>query len=262
LNWDERATLGPYAGTRDRIAKELEMRVIRSYVMPRPDRPFVVWDFGCGDGETLIGIAQEYDTPERPVRGDGFDTSEGMLASALRSRGCLTWSWPSFYRLDVRSEQPNSIGCDLAYTERTLINLASWDEQRQAIENIVGTLKPNGLYVMVENFIGPVMRLNAIRRDLGLPEITPPAHNLYLDEDVVGALRIPGADLVEVRRYSDVYYFLSRVVNAYQAAQRGEEPDYDSPVNRLALELPPWDEFIPHVGQGQCWVWQKRGWCP
>jgi SAM-dependent methyltransferase len=261
LNWDERATLGPYAGTRDRIAKELEMRVIRSYVMPQPDRPFVVWDFGCGDGETLRGIALEYDTPDTRLSCTGFDTSEGMLAAALK-REAPRWCRPRFCRADVRDLVSFTSTCDLAYTERTLINLASWDEQRRAIENIVSTLKPNGLYVMVENFIGPVMRLNGIRRDLGLPEIKPPAHNLYLDADVVGALRIPGADLVEVRRYSDVYYFLSRVVNAYQAAQRGEEPDYDSPVNRLALELPPWDEFIPHVGQGQCWVWQKRGWCP
>ena len=53
--------------------------------------------------------------------------------------------------------------------------------------------------------------------------------------------------------YSSTYYFLSRVVNAWEAAQSGKDPDYDAPVNQLALKLPPIGDF----GQGRLWLWRK-----
>ena len=53
--------------------------------------------------------------------------------------------------------------------------------------------------------------------------------------------------------HSSTYYFLSRVVNAWLAAKEGKEPDYNSPVNELALHLP----AIGDMGQGRTWVWKR-----
>ena len=54
--------------------------------------------------------------------------------------------------------------------------------------------------------------------------------------------------------YSSTYYFLSRVVNAAVAAEAGEDPDYDSFINRLALKLPPMGD----MGQGKIWLWRRK----
>ena len=62
-----------------------------------------------------------------------------------------------------------------------------------------------------------------------------------------------GLLLEGVNDYSGVYYFLSRVVNAALAARAGKEPQYDSPVNKLALKLP----GIGIRGQGRIWLWRK-----
>jgi len=89
---------------------------------------------------------------------------------------------------------------------------------------------------------------------VGLPEISPPWHNLYLDDEKVSELTIDDCDLVEVVPYSATYYFLSRVVNAWLAHQEGRDPSYDAPVNRLAQLLPP----IGDHAQGKLWVFEKR----
>ena len=59
--------------------------------------------------------------------------------------------------------------------------------------------------------------------------------------------------LEKVHDYSSTYYFISRVVNAWQAAREGCEPDYEAPINELAMLLPP----IGNVGQGRLWIWRK-----
>jgi len=95
-----------------------------------------------------------------------------------------------------------------------------------------------------------------VRVRTGLAPIAPPTHNRYLREDEVAALRLPGLSLTDVRYFTSTYHFLSRVVNAALAAERGEEPTYDSPINRLALRLP--GDLVPNLGQGVAWVWKRQ----
>lgn len=267
--WDRRALeFGRLAGTQDRIAKELEIRAIRSYVKPTPGQKYTVIDFGCGDGETLNLIARDLELGSSTLL--GIDASREMLQMAIANAKHIPLAGrPYFCQYDMAAERFSAFTAmaDLVYTERALINLTDWDTQARAIRNILGTVKPGGLFVMVENFQQPLRVLNALRESVGLETITPPAHNRYLDIDEVVALGFElhndihlaagDAYVIERRHYSDAYYFLSRVVNAYQAHEIGVEPDYHSMVNQLALRLPAID--VPQCGQGQCWVWRKHG---
>jgi SAM-dependent methyltransferase len=143
---------------------------------------------------------------------------------------------------------------DLIYTERALINLPDWPSQKQAIENIIELLKPGGLYVMCENSLDGLAEINLWRQQLGLAEIKPPWHNRYLRDDEINQSTFPGAKLESISYYGATYYFLSRIVNAWLAAQEKKEPEYDAPVNQLALRLPPLGKF----GQGRLWIWRKQ----
>ena len=110
---------------------------------------------------------------------------------------------------------------------------------------------------MCENSQDGVDRLNRLRVPLGLPEIVPPWHNHYLTNDDIRGFAAALTDVEWIRGggdYSSTYYFLSRVVNAALAAQRGEEPAYDSEINRLALRLP----SMGDVGQGRIWLWRRK----
>jgi hypothetical protein len=94
--------------------------------------------------------------------------------------------------------------------------------------------------------------INRARARVDLPAIRPPYswHRYLRDEDLekVECLRMLGWE-----EFSSTYYFLSRVVNAKLAADQNEQPDYDSPINRMALDLPsfgPWS-------QTRLWIWEK-----
>ncbi len=153
---------------------------------------------------------------------------------------------------DIR-ELENGDDYDLIYTERVLINLPDWEAQRKSITTITNLLRPGGAYVMCETSQDGLIALNELRERIGLPRITPPWHNRYLRDSEIEQLSIPGVVLEGIRYYSSTYYFLSRIVNAWLAAREGKEPDYEAPVNQLALSLP----SIGEMGQGRIWLWRR-----
>lgn len=243
--WNAQADRGIFAGTRDVIAKQLEIEAIAAYV----GDGMRVLDVGCGNGATAIELARRF-----RVHVVGLDFADRMIEAARKSlAGQVLRGGVEFAVGDVRSLPGPSGPFDLAYSERTLINLPDWASQRGAIADIVRRVRPGGLYVMCENSQDGLDAINALRERAGLPPITPPWHNRYLRDAEVREADIDGARLETVNAYTSTYYFLSRVVNAWLAKEEGQEPEYEAPVNRLALRLPPIGDF----GQGKIWLWRR-----
>jgi ubiquinone/menaquinone biosynthesis C-methylase UbiE len=245
--WNQRAGLGQWAGSRDVIAKQLEIKAIASYVHDGMS----VLDFGCGNGITAIELARRYD-----VRVIGVDFAAEMVEAAkAHLAGQDFLGSVRFQTGDVRDLSNISEKFDLIYTERTLINLPDWPTQCKAIQRITTLLKVGGIYIMCENSQDGLDKTNSFRERIGLPQITPPWHNRYLRDAELQAMSIADVTLEKVDFYSSTYYFLSRVLNAWLAWQDGKDPDYESPINQLALQLPPYGD----MGQGRIWVWRKLG---
>jgi len=108
---------------------------------------------------------------------------------------------------------------------------------------------------MCENSQNGLDRINSLRREIGLESITTPWHNRYLLDTELSQLDIPGVRLERVNFYSSTYYFLSRIINAWIASNEGKEPDYEAPINQLALRLP---AVVGDFGQGRIWLWRRR----
>jgi ubiquinone/menaquinone biosynthesis C-methylase UbiE len=208
-----------------------------------------ILDVGCGNGITALEIARQ-----RDVRILAIDYAEEMIASArgLASgealRGCVEFAVGDVRRLAQIADR-----FDLVYSERVLINLPDWPTQRRSLEDIIHLVAPGGAFAMCENSQDGLDAINALRAGVGLPAIQPPWHNRYLRDAELAQVALPGVRLEAIRHYSSTYYFLSRVVNAAIAAQEGREPEYESPINQLALRLPP----IGDLGQGRLWIWRK-----
>jgi ubiquinone/menaquinone biosynthesis C-methylase UbiE len=243
--WNSRADLGFAAGSRDIILKKLEIEAIAAYVRDGMH----VLDVGCGNGITIVELARRY-----KISSLGIDNVGKMVDSAvsLAANQQLKGS-ARFQTGDARDLSGLSERFDLIYTERMLINLADWPSQSQAIINICDLLVEGGLYVMCESSQDGLNKINSLRGQLGLSEITPPWHNRYLHDDEIEKLAVPGVKLEGNNDFSSTYYFLSRLVNAWLAAQEGKEPEYESPINQLALKLPP----IGNMGQTRIWLWRK-----
>ena len=243
--WNSRAGLGNWAGSRDVVAKQLEIEAIASYVKNGMD----VLEIGCGNGITAIELARRYQ-----VNIQAFDYAEEMISAAKMMsatapcRGNIT-----FQTGDVLNLPDFNKKFDLIYTERVLINLPNWKSQHKAIEDICSLLSHGGVYVMCENSQDGLDKINFLRSRIGLTKIDPPWHNRYFRDCEIAEMKICGVVLEEINNYSSTYYFISRVVNAYLAAKQGVEPAYDADINQLALNLPQ----IGDCGQGRIWLWRK-----
>lgn len=242
--WNSRAGLGQWAGSRDVIAKQIEIEAIASYVRDG----MRVLDFGCGNGITAIELARRF-----KVDVTGVDFAEDMVAAAIElAQDQELKGQVGFQAGDVSS--PTQLGqFDLIYTERVLINLPDWPAQERALRSVLDLLAEGGLYVMCENSQDGLDKINLLREQLDLPAVTPPWHNRYLRDEELRGFTHPGIKLEGMNFYSSTYYFLSRVVNAWLAAQEGKEPEYEAPINQLSLRLP----ALGDLGQGRIWLWRK-----
>jgi ubiquinone/menaquinone biosynthesis C-methylase UbiE len=243
--WNSRAALGVNAGSNDVTAKQIEIEAIASYAKDG----MRILDFGCGSGVTALELACRYDIDLL-----GIDYAEEMVNTAQELASGLQTKGRSHFQVgDVSSLHTLTERFDMVYSERALINLKNWEEQRDAIAALTDLLVPGGAYVMCENSVEGLEAINELRRNAGLDVINPPWHNRYMRDAEIEALSLPGVTLEEINYFSSTYYFLSRVVNAWLASGEGIPPSYDAPVNKLALSLPP----IGKIGQGRIWVWRK-----
>jgi ubiquinone/menaquinone biosynthesis C-methylase UbiE len=243
--WNERVKLGKIAGSNDFLLKNLEQVLILNTIKENSR----ILEIGCGDGDTLIKLAKE-----KNCTGIGLDFAEGMVHRAKLSseeQGCA-----SALEFDHGKVPGLPIGIgefDYALTERCLINLDSHETQYKAFLEIMSFLKPGGCYLMIESFVQGLERTNALRTLLKLERIDPPWHNIFLDENLVRQWAGERNALVKVVPFSSTYYFLSRVVYASLARDKGEELRYDSDINLLACKLPPIGDF----GPTRLYLWQR-----
>jgi SAM-dependent methyltransferase len=245
--WDERAKLGEIAGTQDLILKQLEQRAILGAIPSFEGFAGKILEVGCGLGETARFLAAR-----REVYVDAIDSSGQMIASASFS------PWVDFSVGDVMD--PPRIKYHAVYSQRCLINLPSWEAQKQAIDAIADRVLPGGRFLMCEHSQDGLDAINEARaqvnefRDVMLKPIEPPWHNRYFQEAELAT--VTSLRLVQCIPFSATYYFLSRVLNAKLSADTGREPAYDAPINRLALTLPAYC-VDPRFAQARLWIWEK-----
>jgi SAM-dependent methyltransferase len=243
--WNYRASLENKAGSDDLLAKQLEIRAISNHILSGMS----VAEFGCGNGETAIQLYKNTN-----IELDCFDYSPAMIESAKKNAELSGLVGNINFQVnDIRSELSFDKKYDRIYSERMIINLPDWESQLAAIKFISNQLSVGGRYLMCENSLQGLAEINKLRSSLGLEVIAPPWHNHYLDDDLVSGAVIDGVKLVAVESFSSTYYFLSRVVNAWLAHSAGVKPSYNSPVNELALKLPPIGDF----SQGKLWIFEK-----
>jgi len=243
--WNSRARLDKISGTDDFPLKKLELDLILKKI---PSGASVL-DIGCGNGETLIRLCRE-----KGCTGVGVDFSQEMINLAVaagKKAGCADKLKFQAGAIPGLSKDLGEFDCVL--TERSLINLDSEATQKKAFQEIISHLKPRSCYLMIESFIQGLQRTNQLREMLGLEKIAVPWHNVFLDETAVASWAGPECLLREVIPFSSTYHFLSRVVYARLAADKGEKLRYDSDINMLSLKLP----VIGDFGPVRLWLWQR-----
>jgi ubiquinone/menaquinone biosynthesis C-methylase UbiE len=247
--WDQRASTDGSAQstTMDFYLREIEFKCVDQLI--QKTMPTSVFDIGCGDARTTYRLAAKH--PH--IKFVGGDFAPSMIKNATRNINERKVDNIELIAFDA-SKPSDLSGFDLVYTNRCLINLASWAAQQEAIKNIYRLLSPNGTYVMIENFLDGQADMNAARTDYGLPEIKIREHNFFFEQEALFSFVKPFFDVREVQNISSSYYLVTRVVYSKICQEKGATPDYFDEHHRLAAELP----FCGNYGPVKMVILAKR----
>ena len=240
--WNEQAKINKgtsLATSPDTIAFEMELEQMK-HLMPSG---CCVLDVGCGNGIKGIELAKELE-----INYYGMDYSEEMIKQATQllanQTGFLKGTIEFFNAdiLDATVLKPNYY--DIVISDRCLINLKTLDNQVLAAKNIHSALKSNGIYLMFENSMQSLDKLNKVRRQFSLPDIEVRWHNLYIDENLFFNAVKDYFNLVKINNFASTYYLISRTINAI-LTPTGEKINYLSDINKLSAKLPALGDYSP-----------------
>jgi len=244
--WDQRAALGDIAGTNDFVLTSLEQR----FLVENIEGQSRVMDIGCGNGATMIKLATE-----KKCSGIGFDFSSKMIESAVAAASEFNLAERIEWYQKELPPVPSEWGLfDVAYSQRSLINLTNSQQQREAVISVAQSLKCGGKYLMVECFNEGAEETNLLRARLGLEVMKAPWHNLFFNLHEVKSWSTPEFYVEKVVHISSLYHFLSRVIYAKLCQDSGDKLIYDSKINLLASQLP---QEIGKFGPVKACIWKK-----
>ena len=231
----------------DRPVMEMEVRQILEFLNDGDQ----VLDVGCANGWSTVQFASA-----RSLSICGVDYIPGMIAQAQQRLAAMPLGGVRFAVGDILHLAEASASQDKVIVIRVLINLRSWENQMRGIQECARVLRTGGLLLLSEATLGGWNRLNAFRREWGLPDIPMPAFNEYLDEDRL-ATGIP-ADLVleRVINFASSYYVGTRVIKPLlaEATGRGDVANPNMEWNRFWSLLPPAGDY----GTQKLFVFRKR----
>jgi ubiquinone/menaquinone biosynthesis C-methylase UbiE len=213
----------------DTAYRQLEI----SRILPHIEGPRVL-DIGCGNGYSTLKFKEEYPS----FQFTGADYSEQMIKEAKKAANGTN---VSFIVADVRDLSYDT-GLDRPYdtiiSERCLINLLTWEEQKTAISEMLKCLAPGGKIILVENFMDGLVNLNELRVTYGLEPINIRWHNRYMWYGEIDGLDPDVYNIIHRENIGNQYYITSRVVYPAYAALMGVEVAYNHPLNYIASKLP------------------------
>lgn len=257
--YDQRNAADKYATSRDYNQRELEIKAIGDAL--DGVKPGKLADLGCGNGYTLISVAQRIGGWDMT----GVDFAPALIGGAnqlLEEAGDAVKSNLNFQHGDALKflAEIEEGALDAVLTERFILNLPTVDVQKRTIADIYRVLAPGGLFLMCEGSMEGLRGLNRLRSGLGLDEILPSsADNLsslrFEDTEIEAHAESLGFELLAKEGFS-FFFAVSRAL--HPAMIKPRKPQFAARINDLAREI---QEMLPSehgIGSNVLWVLRKK----
>jgi len=194
--WEQESVESMY----DKHLLNVEINLILDWLTPNSK----ILDAGCGEGE---GSAKYALVPDVTVHCADF--AQTRLEKARERLGHL--SNVSLFNVDFLQENlPLDNDYDFIISQRFLINLATWDEQKLVLWKFMKMLNPSGMLLLLEGSGTGVCQLNNLRALFGLKPIPVKWHNLFIDDDeLINFMKDNGFHFISLGGLG-TYYFLTR----------------------------------------------------
>jgi len=214
-----------------------------------------VLDAGCANGYSTVQLAAMKD-----VSIVGIDYIPEMIDHARRRletvrdrlRGRVEFAVGNLLAPEIPGGP-----FDAVVSIRVIINLGAWENQLKGLRACAHALKAGGRLLLSEASLQGWRKLNAFRREWGLPDIPMPDFNTYLDEERLVRDLAPEMDLLEAVNFSSTYYVGTRVLKPLLARAAATGVDVADPLaewNRWFAALPPAGDY----GTQKLFVFRKR----
>lgn len=216
----------------DANTRRLEIDALLKYIEDNKK----VLEVGCGNGYVAKVIAEK-----KKVNLTAVDFSEDLIAVAKKqqvnpAKGKVVFKIGSALKLDFPDQ-----AFDVVFTERCLINLITWENQKKALLEIYKVLKSGGIFIMLEAFTDGWENINKARQEVGLDPIKPSGHNLFFEKSKLFKFLEGKFDLCQEDNFLSSYHFGSRILYpALLKLTTKKEPGYDSEFNNFFAHLPPY----------------------
>lgn len=211
----------------DNFAIQLEIETVGKHIPAGAN----VLDVGCANGYSMLHHL------DKAGKLTGVDFSADMIAQAVEIQKTLERQSDIKFEVgDVRKLRFEDAAFDVVYTTRTLINLPTWNEQKQGVAECIRVCKPGGKIVFSEAFWEPLVLLNAIRQLRALEPLVEHDFNRYLKkarlEELLGSLKLK----YTVDDFSSVYYLGSRFLREL-VTNPADYAGYSNPINKIFYEI-------------------------
>ena len=175
IKWSD----GKQSTMTDLIIRQKELEILEKffrYFVRSQKSKIRILDIGCGNGYALFELSKKF----IDIEFTGIDISKELLEIAInrKLKNC------EFKLNDCISIKSVDNYYDYIFTERCLINLVSWKDQKIALDEIHRILKPKGYYLMIECFTDGLINNNLARSECGLSNIPSAKFNEYFEKDI------------------------------------------------------------------------------
>jgi ubiquinone/menaquinone biosynthesis C-methylase UbiE len=224
----------------DNGVRDLEIKILCKYISIAPNKRIL--EVGCGNGYVVSTISRMF--PE--VSFYAIDVNESMIG-LCKQRSSL--SNVCFETASVKFIPENLKEFDIVYTERCLMNLVSWEDQKRALDEICRVMKIGGTLLLIETFKSGWKMLNESRNVVGVEEIPIPWQSQPFDDDEFDRYlsdKFIKSDLLEGNdeNFLSTYYYGARIL--YPALIEGRlELKYNNPFIEMFKHFPPILNYSP-----------------
>lgn len=213
----------------DNWAIKLEIDAINSYLKSSYD----IIDIGCANGYSTF---YQYENI-KPKSMIGIDFAESMIKEANYIKEKKFSSDPiSFQVGDVRKLDFEDCSFDIAYTTRVLINLPTWEQQKNAIKECIRITKPGGKIILSEGFWEPLCILNSMRLLANLEPLVEHDFNRYLKKQKLIRFLEDNNLTFTINNFSSVYYLGSRLLREL-ITDSDKYAGYSNPINEIFYDI-------------------------
>lgn len=213
----------------DKYMLDLEIQTIGRYFFENCN----VLDVGCANGYSCFQQIEKCQINSLI----GVDFAENMIRAANETKVKLNLDdFVSFEVGDVRSLRFPDESFDIVYTTRVLINLPTWEEQIQGIEECLRVTRRGGTVIFSEAFWEPLVLLNSLRSLKQLPPLIEHDFNRYIKIDKVEEYLNSKRLDFKVEDFSSIYYLGSRFLRELVTDVAAYE-GFTNPINKIFYDI-------------------------